>query len=150
MTAPTADVNSDLESHGERCRVNERKLGDLLTSLSFTNRTRKNTGYVVWLDRADRERLHASARDHEVEEIGADLIEKCELCAKASAPSPASAPVEPQKEEEVRLESTKSEGRERRERPTRLTRLRVRASNRRRRGEMRENGTLRPLGQIQE
>ena len=97
LSALTANVNSDLESHGERCRVNERKLGDLLTSLSFANRTRKNTGYVVWLDRADRERLHASARDHRVAEIDAAFMEKCELCAKASSSSPASAPTEPPK-----------------------------------------------------
>lgn len=130
MNALTADVNADLASHGEPSRVNERKLGDILTSLSFTNRTRKNTGYVLWLNRADRERLHASARDYGVEEIDADLMAKCELCGKASAPSTASAPAEPQKEEKVQSEDSKSERRVCRERPTRGMRLRVRDSNR--------------------
>jgi hypothetical protein len=147
MKSLTADVNSDLESRGERCRVTERKLGDLLTSLSFPNRTRKNTGYVLWLDRADRERLHASARDHRVDEIGADLQAKCELCAKASAPPPKSAPADPQIEEREVSEHSKSEGSEHRERQTRITGFPVRASNRRRPEGVHHTVRRRPLGQ---
>ena len=116
MSDLTADVNSDLGSCGEPGRVTERKLGDILTSLSFTNRTRKNTGYVLWMDRADRERLHASARDYGVEETDPAAIEKCDMCAQTGASSPASVPHEPPMEEELGLEGSQGEGRERRER----------------------------------
>jgi hypothetical protein len=67
------------------------------------------------------------------EEIGAALMEKCELCAQASAPPPSSAPAEPQMEEKVRSEDSKSE---RRERQTGATGLRMQASKRRRRGDV--------------
>jgi hypothetical protein len=134
LKALAADVNSDLASRGEASKVNERKLGDILTSLSFTNRTRKNTGYVVWLERADREGLHESALEYGVAEIGADLLVKCELCAQANAPSITSAQAGPKMEAKAPSQDLKSEGRERRERPTLGMRLRVHSSNRRRGG----------------
>src|SRR4029077_19459746 len=110
----------------------------------------RTRGYVVWLNRADRERLHASTRDYGVAEIDTDLQEKCELCAQANATSPTSVPGGPKMEEKVQSEDSKSEGRERRERQTADMGLRVRASNRRRRGGVRGTDRLRPLGQTRD
>lgn len=124
----TAAVNSDLASRGESAGLNERKFGDILTSLSFTNRTRKNTGYVLWLDRSDRARIHATARDYGIEGTK-NPIEKCEICAQTSTPSPISGPPEAQTGE-ARSEGSKSERRERREHRSRGARRRVRASER--------------------
>jgi hypothetical protein len=70
----TDAVNVDLASRGEPSRLNERKFGDVLTSLGLTNRTRKNVGYVLWLNRADRERIHQMARDYGVGDVPTDSI----------------------------------------------------------------------------
>ena len=51
-------VNLDLESRGEPSRLTERKLGDILTSLSLTNRRRTNNGYVLELGRAEQKLIH--------------------------------------------------------------------------------------------
>jgi hypothetical protein len=76
----TAAVNHDLLKRGETHKLNERKIGDILTSLSLTNRTRTNTGYVLWLTRLDRERIHVSFRDYMIEEMSEYPFKKCALC----------------------------------------------------------------------
>ena len=121
-------VNADLASAGEPHRLSERKLGNILTSLSFTNRTRTNSGYFLWLQRSDRVRIHAAARDYAAEGTRPEPIESCEICTKASAPAPTSAPDEAPTE--VESEIPKSELRARGERQARGTRLRPRRSTR--------------------
>ena len=118
-------VNSELERRGEPSGLNERKLGDILTSLSFTNRTRKNTGYVLWLDRAARARIHAAARDYRIEGTGESSIDECRICTPITRPTPvtrsttAPAPVKAHKM------THQISNRERRERRSRTLRLRA-------------------------
>jgi hypothetical protein len=81
LSALTAVVNSELAERGESI-VNERKMGNILTSLSLTNRPRTNTGYILLLDPSTRERIHANARDHRTE----DPVEDCKICAPTNAP----------------------------------------------------------------
>jgi hypothetical protein len=78
----TIDIKTGLASRGEPSGLNERKVGDVLTSLGLTNRSRKNIGYVLWLDRSDRVRIHEMARDYEVDGVPAGPIQNCEICAK--------------------------------------------------------------------
>jgi hypothetical protein len=101
LSSFTAAVNFDLASRGEPGILNERKLGDVLTSLSFADRIRTNKGYVLRMNREDRERLHASARDYGIGELCTDSIEKCELCAQDNTPPPTSSPTDPKMEEKV-------------------------------------------------
>lgn len=76
----TALVNDDLLDRGEAQRVNERKLGSLLTSLSLTDRERTNAGYVLHLNRLDRVRIHEMVRDYRVDQIQGYARKHCELC----------------------------------------------------------------------
>jgi len=80
----TAAVNNDLAQLGEGHRLNERKIGAILTSLSLTNRSRTNEGYVLWLSHSDRERIHASVRDYLIEEIRGYPVKKCALCRRTA------------------------------------------------------------------
>ncbi len=86
-----AAVNADLASRGESAGLKERKVGDILTSLSFTNRTRNNQGFVLRINRTDRAQIHATARDYRVEGTNADPIDKCEICTPTSRSAPATA-----------------------------------------------------------
>jgi hypothetical protein len=85
-------VNFELERRGEPSGLNERKFGDILTSLAFTNRTRRNTGYVLWLDRAARARIHATARDYRIEGTGESSIDDCQICTPITRPTPVTRP----------------------------------------------------------
>jgi hypothetical protein len=124
VSSLTAAVNLDLARCGES-GLKERKLGDILASLSLTNRTRRNSGYFLWLDRSDRERIHAAVRDYGAE----DPVEKCEICAKPGVPPVKRVGVEAAVKKTVPSEESKSERRERRERPSRRdARSRSRAS----------------------
>jgi hypothetical protein len=116
----------DLASRREPSGLNERKVGDLLTSLGLTNRSRTNTGYVVWLERSDRMRIHKMARDYQVD--GTNPNQNCDICKESSTPPPMSSAPEPANEKQVRSDEAKREHRERRERgPAAATR----AANRR-------------------
>jgi hypothetical protein len=76
-------MSRDLASHGEQSGLRERKVGDILTSLGLTNRSRVNPGNdVLWVSRADCERIHQMDVDYEVEDISSKPIENCEICAK--------------------------------------------------------------------
>jgi hypothetical protein len=109
-------MNSDLASRGEPSRLNERKTGDILTSLGLTNRSRTNPGnYVLWVDRSYRVRIHEKARNYEVEGIPTDPIQNCEICAKTSTASRTGRPLETVEEKQVRSDEPKRERRERRE-----------------------------------
>jgi hypothetical protein len=60
-------------------------IGDILTSLGLTNRSRTNPGnYVLWLDHSYRVRIHEMARDYEVDDIPTTPMAhwNCEICIK--------------------------------------------------------------------
>lgn len=78
----TAQMNLDLERCGEPSGLNERKVGDILTSLGLTNRSRQNVGYVLWLYSSDRERIHEMARNYEIYNP-TDPAQNCEVCRKS-------------------------------------------------------------------
>ena len=118
----TAVVNSGLTKRGESI-VNERKMGNILTSLSLTNRQRTNTGYILFLDPSTRERIHANARDHRTE----DPVEDCKICSPTDV-SVNRAPSQVAKTEAATTETTPSapcERGERRERPSRTRKTRL-------------------------
>jgi len=133
-------MNSDLASRGEPFRVNEWKIGDILTSLGLTNRSRANPGnYVLWLDRSYRVRIHEKAHDYEVDGIPTDPIQNCEICMKTSKASPSSYTPEAGDKKQVRSAEPKRERIERHEHRElhehRLgggTRFPIRGANRRR------------------
>jgi hypothetical protein len=76
-------MNSDLSSHNEPAGLNERRAGDILTSLGLTNRTRRNAGYYLWVDRADREQVHQHVQHYEVDCLPPASAPKCEFCTRA-------------------------------------------------------------------
>ena len=84
-------MNQDLESLGEPAGLNERKVGDILTSLGLTNRTRKSHGYVLWLDRSARVLVHKEVRDYEVDGLPTEPDPKstCDICVQLSKASSA-------------------------------------------------------------
>ncbi len=88
LSEVTAAVNSDLGRVGEPSGLNERKLGEILRSLSFTNGFRRNAGYVLRLERSDRALIHATASTHRVEGTRLDSIENCRVCTRTGAPVP--------------------------------------------------------------
>jgi hypothetical protein len=79
----TKSVNANLRRRGESGNLKERKVGDLLTSLHLTNRTRKNYGYVLWFDRETREEIHSLARMHRMNALPTpEMSARCELCQR--------------------------------------------------------------------
>jgi hypothetical protein len=92
----TAIVNSDLDGRGEPA-LKERKMGNILTSLSLTNRPRGKNGYVLVLDRATRERIHATVREHKIE----NPVDTCRICNPTGAPPAESTGAEGAKKEEI-------------------------------------------------
>ena len=78
LSALTAAMRTDLALQGEPSQLNERKTGDILTSLGLTNRNRMNTGYVLNLERSTRVRIHEMARDYEVD--GIEQNQNCGIC----------------------------------------------------------------------
>ena len=82
----TTAINLDLASRGEPSGLNERKAGDVLTSLGLTNRTRKNAGYVLWLYRSVRVLIHKEVLDYEVDVLPTEGT--CDICVAPSTASP--------------------------------------------------------------
>jgi hypothetical protein len=110
----TSMMELDLASRGEPSRLNERKVGDILTSLGLTNRSRTNTGYTLWLERSDRVRIHEMARNYEVD--GTNPNQNCDICKELNPASSTSSTPEAANEVQVRSDEAKREHRERRER----------------------------------
>jgi hypothetical protein len=106
----TAGMNLDLASRGEPSKLNERKVGDILTSLGLTNRSRTNAGYVLCLERADRVRIHKIARDYDVEGTGRN--QDCDMCKEAKTASPTNNVPEAADEKLVGSDAAKREDRE--------------------------------------
>jgi hypothetical protein len=82
LSGLTTAMSLDLASRGEPPRLNERKVGYILTSLGLTNRSRKSNGYALWLNRSDRVRIHEMPRDYEVDGVPTEPIQTCEICTK--------------------------------------------------------------------
>jgi hypothetical protein len=80
----TVGVNFNLESLQETFRLNAHEVGRALTSLGFTNRKRTNAGFILWLDRGTRKRIHDLAHTYAIDQ-GTEFQEEsfrngCELC----------------------------------------------------------------------
>ena len=63
----TLRVNLSLEWLQENFRLNAPAVGRALTSLGFTNRKRTNAGFILWLDRGTRRRIHDLAHAYTIE-----------------------------------------------------------------------------------
>ncbi len=118
LGALTNLMNQDLESFSEPSGLNERKVGDVLTSLSLTNRTRKSSGYVLWLNRSVRVLIHKEVCDYEVDGVPTEPDPKstCAICVELSTASPSSSAGEIPTETKTSVEKPKSERCERHER----------------------------------
>jgi hypothetical protein len=122
-------MRADLASRGEPSKLNERKVGDILTSLGLTNRDRTNTGYVLNLERSTRVRIHEMARDYEVDGTGQN--QNCDICKQTHTSSPAGSTREVADDKQPRSEDANREHRERRERgPANATRAATRPAKR--------------------
>jgi hypothetical protein len=121
--ALTESVNENLRCKGESGILLERKVGDILTSLHLTNRTRKNFGYVLWLNRETREEVHSLARTHGVN-VGSshEMSSKCEQCQAVSERSKGSSTTNPIAKSERAEANKPRERRARREHGKRKTR----------------------------
>jgi len=75
-------VNERLfESEEAGCR-SEKRLGNVLTALGFTDRFRTNRGWALTLSRATRKQIHALHRTHELETRTTPTnLSKCRLCS---------------------------------------------------------------------
>jgi hypothetical protein len=92
----TKSVNANLRRRGESGDLSERKVGDILTSLHLTNRTRKNYGYVLWFNRETREEIHSLARTHGVNVGPAhEMSARCVQCQAMSERSKGSSTAKP-------------------------------------------------------
>jgi energy-coupling factor transporter ATP-binding protein EcfA2 len=125
----TQAMMADLVSRGEPSRLNERKVGDVLTSLGFTSRSRTNPGtFTLWLQRSDRIRIHEMARDYEVE--GAVPDQYCDICKEINKASPITVTSEISEQTQV-PNTEKREQHEHRERHERISVAATPAVNRR-------------------
>ncbi len=77
----TECVNANLRERGEVGNLKEKRVGNILTSLHLTNRSRLNSGYVLWLDRETREEIHSQARTCGMNSGPTpEMSARCELC----------------------------------------------------------------------
>jgi hypothetical protein len=130
LSGLTTEMKADLASRGEPSRLNERKVGDILTSLGLANRSRTNTGYVLWVERSDRVRIHEMARDYDVDGTGPN--QNCDICKETSTAPPAiGTPPGVAAEIQARPDEPKHEHRERGERRERGPGAATRAAKRR-------------------
>jgi hypothetical protein len=81
----THEVNANLARSAERFRLNGKAVGAVLTTLGFRHRKRTNLGFVVWLDRDARKRIHELMSTYGMDAPSAHLPaaepnEPCDLC----------------------------------------------------------------------
>jgi hypothetical protein len=83
----TDAVNSFLSAAHENLRLQPRKVGAVLTSLGFTNRTRTNSGWTISISRQDAEKLHQLAACYGLDGFRDRLLSispnDCTLCQAA-------------------------------------------------------------------
>jgi hypothetical protein len=120
----TETINVNLRRIGELGKMSEKRVGNLLTSLHLTDRTRLNSGFVLWLTRETRQQIHTLAYTYGVNKGPTPKMSAgCDLCQKLSV-APTS-----------RSEAKPVEGRER-----------VESKSSRELGEHREHGKRRARG----
>lgn len=98
-------------------------------TLVRTNRSRTNTGYVLWVERSDRVRIHEMARDYDVDGTGPN--QNCDICKETSTAPPAIGTPGVAAEIQARPDEPKHEHRERGERRERDPAAATRAAKRR-------------------
>ena len=80
----TGLVNNQLERTLENLRMKPRKVGSVLSSLGFSNRTRTNAGWVLSLNREDAEKIHELAEHYGIEKLDERTLkvspDECDLC----------------------------------------------------------------------
>jgi len=133
--ALTESVNANLRWKGESRNLLERKVGDILTSLHLTKRTRKNYGWVLWFNRETREEIHSLARMHGVNVgLSLEMSARCEQCRAINQPSKGDSKTKPIAKSERVEANDPRERREHRERVRRRIRPKLArtASSRRR------------------
>jgi hypothetical protein len=89
----TRNVNHCLRLSGEKVSLAPRKVGAVLTSLGFSNRTRGNSGWCVYFCPDDIKRIHQLAENYGIDGASQHLIEslihrkfipeECALCQAA-------------------------------------------------------------------
>ena len=91
----TRNVNHCLRVSGEKRNLQPRKVGAVLTSLGFCNRTRGNAGWCVNFDQGDMKKIHQLAENYGIDRASQSLMkslfgtghtfamEKCSLCQAA-------------------------------------------------------------------
>jgi hypothetical protein len=87
----TADVSLILREMGEHICLNWRAVGGVLKSLGITNRKRIKTGWVIWLDRPTRKRVHDLVSAYNITQPcetlpPAQFLEECDICKDAREP----------------------------------------------------------------
>lgn len=87
----TESVNRFLGEMGENLRLQPRKIGAVLTSLGFSNRTRTNSGWVLSLTRQDAEKLHQLVASYGMDGFRERMLsvapDDCSLCRAAGVRS---------------------------------------------------------------
>jgi hypothetical protein len=116
-------VNADLRQRGEPGSLTEKRMGNLLTSLQLTIRTRINIGWVLWLTRETREQIHSLARAYGVNGGPTpELSAGCVLCQNMTAHPTNSSKTKPVEENPRAKANNAREHGEHRERGKRGTR----------------------------
>jgi hypothetical protein len=75
------NVNLNLERTGECLRLNPKGVGAVLTTLGFHARTRTNAGWVLWLDRGARKRIHEMVSRYGIDGLSSEhAAGECDFC----------------------------------------------------------------------
>ena len=83
----TKKVNRCLELSGARLRLQPRKVGAILTSLGFTNRSRGNSGCWLHLENEDEVKIHDLAKNYGIDRTSEDILREPDaLCPYGSRP----------------------------------------------------------------
>jgi hypothetical protein len=81
----TESVNKILRENGERFRLQDRKVGSVLTSFGVSHRQRTSYGYMIVLGKADEARIHKLVNTHGIDLRLDDSLrykqKDCHLCS---------------------------------------------------------------------
>jgi hypothetical protein len=84
-------VNDTLSLAGESLRLTPRKVGAVLKSFGFSNRTRTNSGWVVTFDSRDAQKIHQLVENYGIHNLNERALavsrDQCDLCRAAAAAS---------------------------------------------------------------
>ena len=82
----TKKVNQWLELSGARLRLQPRKVGAILTSLGFINRTRGNSGCCVHIEHEDEVKIHALAKNYGIEKTSEQILREPQALSPYGSP----------------------------------------------------------------